>query len=77
MIIPRSPQQAKGLLLSCIRDPNPVVFFEPKVLQVYLIELVGHDLSNENFEVEIGIGIGKMSCGTVALPFGGRRGSRA
>lgn len=31
MVIPRSPQQAKGLLLSSIRDPNPVVFFEPKV----------------------------------------------
>lgn len=31
MVIPRSPRQAKGLLLSCIRDPNPVVFFEPKV----------------------------------------------
>lgn len=31
VVIPRSPCQAKGLLLSCIRDPNPVVFFEPKV----------------------------------------------
>ena len=75
MIIPRSPQQAKGLLLSCIRDPNPVVFFEPKVLQGNFIELLGDDLSNENFEIEIGIG--KISCGTVALPFGSRRGSRA
>ena len=75
MIIPRSPQQAKGLLLSSIRDPNPVVFFEPKVLRINLIELIGHHLSNENFEIENGIG--KMCCGTVALPFGGRRGSRA
>lgn len=32
VVIPRSPRQAKGLLLSCIRDPNPVVFFEPKSL---------------------------------------------
>lgn len=31
VVIPRSPSQAKGLLLSSIRDPNPVVFFEPKV----------------------------------------------
>eukprot|EP00268_Persea_americana_P036294 TRINITY_DN35760_c0_g1_i2.p1 TRINITY_DN35760_c0_g1~~TRINITY_DN35760_c0_g1_i2.p1 ORF type:complete len:311 (-),score=57.05 TRINITY_DN35760_c0_g1_i2:398-1330(-) len=30
VVIPRSPQQAKGLLLACIRDPNPVIFFEPK-----------------------------------------------
>ncbi|XVF20657.1 hypothetical protein REPUB_Repub12eG0020500 [Reevesia pubescens] len=33
VVIPRSPRQAKGLLLSCIRDPNPVVFFEPKVIR--------------------------------------------
>lgn len=31
VVIPRSPMQAKGLLLASIRDPNPVVFFEPKV----------------------------------------------
>ena len=30
--MPRGPIQAKGLLLSAIRDQNPVVFFEPKVL---------------------------------------------
>lgn len=24
--------QAKGLLLSCVEDPNPCVFFEPKIL---------------------------------------------
>ncbi|KAJ2973724.1 hypothetical protein NUW54_g12014 [Trametes sanguinea] len=32
IVIPRSPIQAKGLLLSSIRDPNPVIFMEPKVL---------------------------------------------
>jgi hypothetical protein len=30
VVIPRSPRQAKGLLLASIRDPNPIVFFEPK-----------------------------------------------
>ncbi|KAE9392874.1 pyruvate dehydrogenase [Gymnopus androsaceus JB14] len=30
IVIPRSPIQAKGLLLASIRDPNPVVFMEPK-----------------------------------------------
>merc|ERR1719447_1437323 len=30
--IPRSPSKAKGLLLSCIRDQNPCIFFEPKIL---------------------------------------------
>jgi len=32
IVIPRSPIQCKGLLLSCIRDPNPCIFFEPKIL---------------------------------------------
>jgi len=32
VVIPRSPSQAKGLLLASIRDPNPVLFFEPKAL---------------------------------------------
>ncbi|KAF5387555.1 hypothetical protein D9757_006574 [Collybiopsis confluens] len=32
VVIPRSPIQAKGLLLASIRDPNPVVFMEPKIL---------------------------------------------
>lgn len=30
--IPRGPFQAKGMLLAAIRDPNPVLFLEPKVL---------------------------------------------
>src|SRR5690554_2706829 len=30
--VPRNPYQAKGLLLAAIRDPNPVLFFEPKRL---------------------------------------------
>ncbi|XP_057250577.1 2-oxoisovalerate dehydrogenase subunit beta 1, mitochondrial isoform X3 [Beta vulgaris subsp. vulgaris] len=40
VVIPRSPQQAKGLLLSCIRDPNPVIFFEPKSLYRVAVERV-------------------------------------
>ena len=32
IIIPRGPKQAKGLLLAAIRDEDPVLFFEPKVL---------------------------------------------
>jgi 2-oxoisovalerate dehydrogenase E1 component beta subunit len=30
VVFPRNPAEAKGLLLASIRDPNPVVFFEPK-----------------------------------------------
>ena len=32
VVTPRSPIQAKGLLLASIRDRNPVIFFEPKIL---------------------------------------------
>jgi len=32
VVIPRNPEQAKGLLLASIRDPDPVLFFEPKKL---------------------------------------------
>ena len=32
VVIPRSPVQTKGLLLAAIRDPNPVIFMEPKIL---------------------------------------------
>ncbi|XP_071505556.1 2-oxoisovalerate dehydrogenase subunit beta, mitochondrial-like [Diadema antillarum] len=40
VVVPRSPIQAKGLLLSCIRDRNPCVFFEPKVLYRAAVEQV-------------------------------------
>jgi len=30
IVIPSNPYDAKGLLKSAIRDPNPVLFFEPK-----------------------------------------------
>eukprot|EP01013_Petalomonas_cantuscygni_P029771 TRINITY_DN55652_c0_g1_i1.p1 TRINITY_DN55652_c0_g1~~TRINITY_DN55652_c0_g1_i1.p1 ORF type:complete len:407 (-),score=82.29 TRINITY_DN55652_c0_g1_i1:423-1541(-) len=32
VVVPSSPAEAKGLLLSCIADPDPCVFFEPKIL---------------------------------------------
>jgi pyruvate dehydrogenase E1 component beta subunit len=32
VVIPSSPYDAKGLLISSIRDPDPVFFFEPKRL---------------------------------------------
>ena len=30
IVIPSTPHDAKGLLKSAVRDPNPVMFFEPK-----------------------------------------------
>jgi len=32
VVVPRGPTQAKGLLLQSIRDRNPVIFMEPKIL---------------------------------------------
>ncbi len=32
VVIPSTPYDAKGLLLASIRDPDPVIFFEPKKL---------------------------------------------
>jgi pyruvate dehydrogenase E1 component beta subunit len=32
VVIPSTPEDAKGLILSAAKDPDPVVFFEPKAL---------------------------------------------
>jgi len=32
VVFPSTPSEAKGLLLASIRDPNPVIFFEPKAI---------------------------------------------
>jgi pyruvate dehydrogenase E1 component beta subunit len=32
VVIPSNPYDAKGLLLAAIEDPDPVIFFEPKLL---------------------------------------------
>lgn len=40
VVIPRSPLQAKGLLLASISDRNPVIFLEPKALYRASVEMV-------------------------------------
>jgi len=40
VVIPASPYEAKGLLLASIRDPNPIIFLEPKALYRLSEELV-------------------------------------
>jgi 2-oxoisovalerate dehydrogenase E1 component beta subunit len=48
--MPRSPSQAKGLLLACIRDPNHCIFFEPKALYRAAVE----EVPNGVYETPLG-----------------------
>ncbi|KAJ3128246.1 hypothetical protein HK100_009277 [Physocladia obscura] len=50
IVYPRSPIQAKGFLLSAIRDPNPVLVMEPKILYRSAVEHVPVD----DFELPLG-----------------------
>jgi 2-oxoisovalerate dehydrogenase E1 component beta subunit len=50
IVIPRSPIQAKGLLLASIRDKNPVLFMEPKILYRASVEHV----PVEDYELPLG-----------------------
>ena len=50
VVMPRSPVQAKGLLLSCIRSPDPCLFFEPKALY----RLAEEEIPLEDYQIPIG-----------------------
>jgi len=50
VVVPRSPIQTKGLLLASIRDPNPVIFMEPKILYRSSVEQVPID----DYELPLG-----------------------
>jgi 2-oxoisovalerate dehydrogenase E1 component beta subunit len=49
VVIPRSPVQAKGLLLASIRNNNPVIFFEPKILY----RIAEEDVPLEDYEIPL------------------------
>eukprot|EP01038_Epipyxis_sp_PR26KG_P005109 gene5109-7120_t len=51
VVIPSGPADAKGLLLASIRDPNPVIFFEPKALYRASVE----DVPVGDYEVPLGV----------------------
>lgn len=50
VVCPSTPYDAKGLLISAIRDPDPVIFMEPKKLYRSLKE----DVPDESYEIPLG-----------------------
>ena len=50
VVMPASPYDAKGLLLSSIHDPDPVIFFEPK--RIY--RAFREEVPQEAYEIPIG-----------------------
>ncbi|XP_016967085.1 2-oxoisovalerate dehydrogenase subunit beta, mitochondrial isoform X6 [Drosophila biarmipes] len=50
VVIPRGPIKAKGLLLACVRDPNPCIVFEPKTLYRAAVE----EVPTEYYTSELG-----------------------
>ncbi|HLC72655.1 MAG TPA: alpha-ketoacid dehydrogenase subunit beta [Candidatus Nanoarchaeia archaeon] len=50
VVIPSTPYDAKGLLISAIRDPDPVIFFEPK----RLYRAIKEDVPEKEYTIPIG-----------------------
>lgn len=50
VVIPSSPYNAKGLLTAAIRDPDPVIFLEPK--RVY--RAIKEEVPEEQYEIPLG-----------------------
>jgi len=63
VVMPTTPYDVKGLLISSIRDNNPVIFFEPKLLykkaigpvpeESYTIPLGVADVKREGFDLTV------------------------
>ena len=65
-VIPATPYDAKGLLISCIEDNDPVIFFEPK--RIYNGPFSGHyDAPARNWSNHPG---GEVPTGYYRIPLG-------
>jgi pyruvate dehydrogenase E1 component beta subunit len=50
VVIPSNPHDTKGLLIAAVRDPDPVIFMEPK--RIY--RSIKQDVPEEAYTIEIG-----------------------
>ena len=50
MVVPSNPYDAKGLLAAAIRDPDPIIFYEP--MRIY--RAIKQDIPEEEYYVPIG-----------------------
>lgn len=50
VVMPRDAVEAKGLLLASIREPDPVIFLEPKILYRTSVE----EVPDVDYEVPLG-----------------------
>ncbi len=50
VVMPSGPYDAKGLLISAIRDPDPIIFFEPK--KIY--RAIKEEVPDEEYIIPIG-----------------------
>lgn len=50
VVMPSTPSDAKGLLIAAIRDPDPVIYFEPK--RIY--RAFREEVSEDEYTIEIG-----------------------
>ncbi len=50
VVCPSTPEDAKGLLIAAVRDPDPVIFFEPKALY----RAARGPVQEEPYEIQIG-----------------------
>ncbi len=51
VVVPASPSEAKGLLISAIRDPDPVIFLEPA--RIY--RAIKEEVPEEEYTIPLGI----------------------
>lgn len=63
VVVPSRPHDAKGLLLSAVEDPDPVIFLEP----IRLYRSVKEEVSDDPFRVPIGVAAVERNGSDVSL----------